>query len=159
MAATIATLQAQVNQFNQINTTMPQVQTDTEILAWLRKVLMKGEGALASMSRNIPVRSKDGYMNLGTQSDDQQKPVNFVLLNKIAGDPSDPYHDAVRNAIRLQDQAGMEQAYGPRRRFGVARPAQPGPVRARANLNANAPARQAQSEADSAASEGMDVEM
>jgi hypothetical protein len=108
----MATLQAAINQYNQINSVLPQLQAENSILQWLMSVFNKGE-TMQALSQNLPIRNKQGFMELANTGE-----VDYHLLNQIAGDKNHPLHFGVRSASRIIDKASQVQSDIVRRRTG-----------------------------------------
>lgn len=118
----VAALQASINQYEQINSVMPQLQAEVSTLRWLYSVLNKGEQQMAAMGQNIPRRAKGGLMELAG-GPEESKQVDYVQLNSIAGNPSHPQHSAVRRAREVIDVGEQIQQRGRRRTENNADPA------------------------------------
>lgn len=109
--AQMAGLQSAINQYNQINSVMPQLQAEISTLQWLYSVMNKGELALQSLNQNIPIRIKDGSMQLlnkdkkdkaDDKDDDDDDKIDYAAINRIAGDPGHPMYNMVTNGINAQ---------------------------------------------------------
>jgi len=58
----VAALEAVIQQYNQINQIMPQLSAEISTMQWLYSVLNRGEGVMAAMNMNVPIRATGGGM-------------------------------------------------------------------------------------------------
>lgn len=97
----VAALQSAVNQYNQINSVMPQLQAEVSTLQWLYTVMNKGESQLMAMNQNMPIRVKDGSIELaGPGEEGVSAPINYAQINAIASNPNHPQHSIVSSVIQ-----------------------------------------------------------
>jgi hypothetical protein len=109
LMAQVAALQSSINQYEQINSVMPQLQAEVSTLRWLYSVLNRGEQQMAALGQNIPMRAKLGGINLGSAPDTGGGEADYAYLNSVAGNPKHPLQTAVRRGMEINSAADQIQ--------------------------------------------------
>jgi len=105
----VAALQSAIQQYEEINSVLPPLQAEVSTLQWLYSVLNKGEGVMAAMNMNIPVRATGG----GLEGQDFGG-MNTVHAGHMIADPPDEQMPPPRTENKKRTRSETGESSGSR---------------------------------------------